>query len=157
LSWKDGVFDVTGHFGAKVFNVKKDVVFFLNAFVQNYLFFFVVRVIVIFFSEVTVDLNVDWLELVGCSISTFVLYLKMNFLQLNRLFQIPGTCQLNFDNEKVFTWNAITIRINATLKHFKLSLWANFDSSLRQKWSILEICSVHVFHVHKITNFTILN
>ena len=131
--------------------------FLLNALVENYLFFFIIRVIVVFLSEITVDLNVNRLKLVGCSISTLILNLEMNLFQLNFLLQIPSACQLNFDNEKVFTWNTITIRINTTLKHFKLSLRAYFNSSLRQKRSILEISSVHIFHVHKITNFSILN
>lgn len=101
---------------------------FLDTFIKNHLLFLIVWIIIILFCKITVDLNVNRLKFVGCSISTFVLNPQMNLFEFNCLHQMLGTSQLYLDNKEVFTWHAITIWVYATLKHFKLSLRADFNS-----------------------------
>lgn len=64
-----------------------------------------------------------------------VLNVELDFEEFDRSIEFIQGFELDFDDEEELTWHSITIRINGTLQHFKLTLRTDLNAIFYAKRS----------------------
>jgi hypothetical protein len=151
---------LTIHDGAKVLNVKENVVLeYATIFLEKNSVLSFVFYLFSFTLERSLDLNNNLFNFTGILVKTLILNSKVEFLENNVLLQVLKTLKLNLNNEEVFTWDAIAFRIDRTLKHLKLTLNAEINAILDDVWTILVVLTevlLHGLYIHEVRNVSFL-